>query len=632
VTIAMLQTVVPATAGRKPVVDANGLVDANAVKVGPTGSGTAQTARDIGASVLVGGSVAGQDDAVRRGTAQAGAAGSITLDASASATDSLYQWQLISILSATGVGQTRLITGYTGSTKVATVAPNWTTNPDSTSLFAIFPFGRANIGYLLETIFSTPATAGIPDVNVKNMGGSAGTFASGRPEVNTTHWRGTAAPAEDTAGYPKVTIKDGTGVGEIDTNAGAIVTVTNLTNAPSDSSGVTTLLSRLSAARAAMLDALSLRTGTAQAGAAGTITLDSGASATNDLYKGQWVAITSGTGAGQVRLISGYVGSTKVASVHGNWATNPDNTSVFYLLSAADINGLVLADTVTTLTNAPSDSSGVTSLLSRLTTTRAGYLDNLSAGAVATASALTSAAADITTLLGRIPAALFSGITSLAQWLGLIAGKQTGNSTARTELRATGAGSGTYDETTDAQEAIRDNMGTAQTGDSYARLGAPAGASVSADVAAVKSDTGTILTAVDTEVAAIKAKTDNLPSDPADASDIATAFAAVPAAVWANGTRTLTGSQGIKKNTAKAAFPFQMTDSTNHNPATGLTVTAQRSLDGAAFAACANSVVELSNGIYTIDLAAGDLNGDTVFFKFTATGADQLGIAIVTSP
>lgn len=42
---------------------------------------------------------------------------------------------------------------------------------------------------------------------------------------------------------------------------------------------------------------------------------------------------------------------------------------------------------------------------------------------------------------------------------------------------------------------------TAQTGDSYARLGAPAGASVSADIAAVKSDTAAILTdtsAVDT--------------------------------------------------------------------------------------------------------------------------------------
>jgi len=43
----------PATAGRTLVVDAAGLADANAVKVGPTGAGTAQTARDIGASVLL---------------------------------------------------------------------------------------------------------------------------------------------------------------------------------------------------------------------------------------------------------------------------------------------------------------------------------------------------------------------------------------------------------------------------------------------------------------------------------------------------------------------------------------------------------------------------------------------------
>lgn len=37
----------PATSGRSMVVDAAGLVDANVVKVGPTGSGTAQTAGDI---------------------------------------------------------------------------------------------------------------------------------------------------------------------------------------------------------------------------------------------------------------------------------------------------------------------------------------------------------------------------------------------------------------------------------------------------------------------------------------------------------------------------------------------------------------------------------------------------------
>jgi hypothetical protein len=43
----------PVTAGRALVVDAAGLADANVVKLGPTGAGTAQTARDIGTSVLI---------------------------------------------------------------------------------------------------------------------------------------------------------------------------------------------------------------------------------------------------------------------------------------------------------------------------------------------------------------------------------------------------------------------------------------------------------------------------------------------------------------------------------------------------------------------------------------------------
>lgn len=148
-------------------------------------------------------------------------------------------------------------------------------------------------------------------------------------------------------------------------------------------------------------------------------------------------------------------------------ATAANNAEAFFDGTGyAGTNNVI--PTVTTLTNAPSDSSGVTTLLSRLSALRAGYLDNLSAGAVALASSLSTLQTDVTTLLSRITSTLFSGITSLAQWLGLIAGKQTGNSTARTEIRATGAGSGTFDEASDSQEAIRDNMGTAQTGDSYA--------------------------------------------------------------------------------------------------------------------------------------------------------------------
>lgn len=49
------------------------------------------------------------------------------------------------------------------------------------------------------------------------------------PKVDVDKWNGTAVATPATAGYPVVTIKDGTGTGEIDTNAGAVVSVTTAT-------------------------------------------------------------------------------------------------------------------------------------------------------------------------------------------------------------------------------------------------------------------------------------------------------------------------------------------------------------------------------------------------------------------
>jgi hypothetical protein len=69
--------------------------------------------------------------------------------------------------------------------------------------------------------------------------------------------------------------------------------------------------------------------GTAQAGSSTTITLKATSSATDDIYSGMYVTITGGTGSGQVRLISDYVGSTKVATVSPAWATAPNGTSTY---------------------------------------------------------------------------------------------------------------------------------------------------------------------------------------------------------------------------------------------------------------------------------------------------------------
>jgi hypothetical protein len=70
-------------------------------------------------------------------------------------------------------------------------------------------------------------------------------------------------------------------------------------------------------------------TGTAQAGGASTITLAAGASAADDAYTGMTIRTTGGTGSGQSRVISDYVGSTKVATVAEAWTTPPDATTTY---------------------------------------------------------------------------------------------------------------------------------------------------------------------------------------------------------------------------------------------------------------------------------------------------------------
>jgi hypothetical protein len=211
---------------------------------------------------------------------------------------------------------------------------------------------------------------------------------AGVPEVDVTHWNGSAVATPDSAGHPKVTIKDGTGTGELDTLSGkvllqdgAVTAAVVATDAIDDdalsANAVTAIQSGLATAAAvntvddlldtempaltaavaalptaaaiadAVLDeplsghitagtlgaALQTASGVAQAGAVGSITLAAGASATDSYYVGLTIVIISGTGAGQARTISAYVGATKVASVSSNWGTTPDTTSRYVILA-----------------------------------------------------------------------------------------------------------------------------------------------------------------------------------------------------------------------------------------------------------------------------------------------------------
>lgn len=122
-----------------------------------------------------------------------------------------------------------------------------------------------------------------------------------------------------------------------------------------------------------------------------------------------------------------------------------------------------------------------------------------------------------------------------------------------------------------------------------------------------------------------------------------TYYAEVALNIWAELTSAIatSGSIGefvlnvlpvrLTKNTAFASFQFFMVDSADHiTPKTGLAITATRVIDAGAFAAAANAAVEIANGMYRINLAATDLNGDSITFKFAGAGADDRLVTVIT--
>lgn len=82
-----------------------------------------------------------------------------------------------------------------------------------------------------------------------------------------------------------------------------------------------------------------IATGQAQAGAAGTITLASGASSITDYYVGCFVNPTNNSPSGvqgQARRITAYDGSTKVATVEANYGTNPSSATTYEILATEE--------------------------------------------------------------------------------------------------------------------------------------------------------------------------------------------------------------------------------------------------------------------------------------------------------
>jgi hypothetical protein len=174
-------------------IDASGRVDVGKV------TGTAQTARDLGfalpavASGLAGGlpvldnGLGVNANVIHASTAQAGGAATITLAAiTASTVDSFYNGTVIGITAGTGGGQARVITGYVGATKVATVGRNWVTNPDATSVYKVYALDKPRVDSNLAVIVQTGTgtgqldfTSGVIKANLAQILGTALTETAG---------------------------------------------------------------------------------------------------------------------------------------------------------------------------------------------------------------------------------------------------------------------------------------------------------------------------------------------------------------------------------------------------------------------------------------------------------------------
>ncbi len=77
--------------------------------------------------------------------------------------------------------------------------------------------------------------------------------------------------------------------------------------------------------------------GTAQGGTSNTVTLETAASAVDNFYRGMYVAVNI-DGTVEYRIITSYVGATRVATVTPLWVTaDPDNTDNYTVLATEAI-------------------------------------------------------------------------------------------------------------------------------------------------------------------------------------------------------------------------------------------------------------------------------------------------------
>lgn len=153
---------------------------------------------------------------LENGTMQAGsAAGTAVLRSATSLADDLVIGSIIYITGGTGAGQSRIVYDWVSASDTASVSPNWTTTPDNTSVYAVFPAPPAPTN-----------AAALPNVSVTALAGDTQSltdlkdFADAGYDPSTNKVQGVVL-VDTLTTYTGNTVQTGDAYGRLGAPAGA---------------------------------------------------------------------------------------------------------------------------------------------------------------------------------------------------------------------------------------------------------------------------------------------------------------------------------------------------------------------------------------------------------------------------
>lgn len=241
------------------------------------------------------------------GIAQGGAASTITLASTASTVDNAYKYYMIRTVGGTGPNQGPFrCTDYVGSTKVATVAGTFSPTPSTDTQYIVDPPVAADLyqwldvaplalsSQLVQAAVAAPVTVGTN--NDKTGYALAQAFPSNFAALGITAGGKVSGVvlADTLTTYTGNTVQTGDNFARIGA-AGAGLT------AVGDTAGTTTLVARLTAARAGYLD--NLNVGGVVASHADVLALNTATALARVITSGQYLKPASGSTSYPVTLV-----------------------------------------------------------------------------------------------------------------------------------------------------------------------------------------------------------------------------------------------------------------------------------------------------------------------------------------